>query len=252
MPVHYDEADDVGRITIDGTDRLNKVDAELLAELDAALDRATEASCVILTGAGEEAFSAGGDLEYVSQLSVQEAYEYATLAHDVINRIERHPRPVIAAVNGYALGAGCQLVLGCDIRVMSSDAEIGQPEIGIGIVPGFGGSQRLPRIVGAERALRMVLLGEYLTATEAGEVGLVGDVVDPDELDERALEIATSIADKSAYTVSAAKEAIRLTEEMPLRAGLDYEKRLLSSLFGTPAQAEGMGAFLADRDPEFD
>lgn len=252
MTVHYERVDDVARLTLDGDDRLNKVDADVLVDLEDALDRASDASCLVLTGAGSDAFSAGGDLDYVSTLSVSEAYEYASHAHRVINKLERHPRPVVAAVNGYALGAGCQLLLGCDVRVASEDARIGQPEIDIGITPGFGATQRLPRFVGRERAMRMVLLGEHLTAAEARDAGLVGEVVSASALDDRAAELAAEIASKPTFAASAAKEAIVRADEMTLSPGLDYEKRLWSSLFGTPDQTEGMTAFLDDREPEFE
>lgn len=252
MPVTYDEDDSVGTITIKGTDRLNKIDKEALADLDDAIERARDADCVVITGSGEDAFSAGGDLEYVSELSVKEAFEYATEAHRVIRQIDRHPVPVIAAINGYALGAGCQIALGCDLRVINENATIGQPEIDIGITPGFGGTQRLPRLVGEELAMRMIFLGERLDGNEAYGAGLVGEVVPDGDAYDRALVMAKEITYKPSFAVAAAKEAISQSRESSLSAGLTYEARLWSSLFGTPDQQEGMTAFLADRKPDFE
>ncbi|MFB6171543.1 MAG: enoyl-CoA hydratase/isomerase family protein [Haloarculaceae archaeon] len=251
--VTLDHADGVTTITIDRPDRLNALNAETLQALDEALDEATarDTRALILTGAGDDAFVAGADIQYMKDLSVAEAYDYAGLGHRVMDRVEAFPAPVIAAVNGYAFGGGCELALAADLRVASERAVVGQTEVGLGIVPGWGGTQRLSRIVGDERARRMVFFSERIDAQEALECGLVGEVVAPDDLDAHVRELAAELADQSAVALQAAKEALNQVHRTHLDAGLTYERRLWSGLFGTDDQTEGMTAFVEDRDPDF-
>jgi enoyl-CoA hydratase/carnithine racemase len=174
------------------------------------------------------------------------------MGHDLCRQIEEFPAPVVAAVNGYAFGGGCELALACDLRVASERALIGQTEIDLGIVPGWGGTQRLPRLIGDELARRMIFFGERVDASDAHEYGLVGEVVAHDELDERAADMAAQLAAKPRHALKAAKDALNATHESDLSSGLAYERRTFAGLFGTHDQREGMAAFAEDRDPEFE
>ncbi len=242
----------VGTITVDNPENLNALDVETLGALEEALAETAEARALVLTGAGETAFVAGADISYMTDLSVTEAQAYAELGHRVCDAIETHPAPVVAAVNGYAFGGGAELALACDMRVASENAVIGQTEIELGIVPGWGGTQRLSRIVGDAAARRMVLLGERLDAESAAEIGLVGEVVSQEELHSVVSDLASELAAKPRFALSAAKEALNQVHELPQSAGLAYERRLWSGLFGTADQREGMSAFVEKRDPEFE
>jgi enoyl-CoA hydratase len=253
-PVALETDAGVTTITVSRPDRLNALNTETLRALEDALREAREAGntrVLVITGAGEDAFVAGADIEYMSELSVTEAQTYAELGHRVTDAIETFPAPAVAAINGYAFGGGCELALACDLRVASERAVIGQTEVGLGIVPGWGGTQRLSRIVGDERARRLVFLGERLDAQDAHAYGLVGELVAHDELDERVELLAETLASQPAFALRAAKEALNQVHESHLTAGLRYERRLWSGLFGTPDQREGMRAFVEDRDPDF-
>jgi len=248
------DAGDVTTITIDRPDALNSMNVETLEALSAAIDEAKEASArvVVLTGAGDRAFCAGADIEYMSGLSTTEAQAYAERGHAVVNRLEDFPAPVIASINGYAFGGGCEIAIACDLRVASERAVIGQTEIDLGIVPGWGGTQRLPRLVGDELARRMIFFGERVDAQDAREYGLVGDVLAHDELDEYVADMAAELAAKPAFAMEAAKEALNLERRREPEAGLAYERRAWSGLFGTPDQREGMAAFVEKREPDFE
>jgi enoyl-CoA hydratase/carnithine racemase len=245
---------DVARITVDRPDRLNALNVETLGALDDALDAAADAGAraVVLTGAGEKAFVAGADIGHMAEMDTPEALAYAEQGHDLCRRIERFPAPVVAAVNGYAFGGGCELALACDLRVASERAVLGQTEIDLGIVPGWGGTQRLPRLVGDEVARRMVFFGERVDATDAREHGLVGEVVAHDELDERVSDLAAQLAAKPRHALKAAKDALNAVHESDIEAGLAYERRTFAGLFGTHDQREGMAAFREDREPGFE
>jgi enoyl-CoA hydratase/carnithine racemase len=245
---------DVTTITIDRPDALNALDVEALEAFEGALDTAADADTRVLgiTGAGEQAFPAGADIGYMQDLSTPEAYAYAELGHRVVSGVEAFPAPAIAAINGYAFGGGMELALACDLRVASENAMLGQTEIDLGIVPGWGGTQRLPRLIGDQAARRMIFLGERLDAEAAAEVGLVGEVVLRDDLDSVVEEMATELAGKPRFALAAAKEALNQVHEGTQAAGLAYERRLWSGLFGTHDQREGMEAFVEKRDPEFE
>lgn len=245
---------DVATITVDRPDKLNALNVETLHALRDALDRAdTEgARVLIITGAGEQAFVAGADISYMKDLGPSEAHEYARLGHDIVNAIESFPAPVIAAINGYAFGGGAEIALGCDLRVASERAIIGQTEIDLGIIPGWGGTQRLPRLVGDETARRLIYFGDRVDASDANEIGLVGEVVAHDELYETVDELAGELASQPTFALAAAKEAINQSYEGSAESGLAFERRTWTSLFGTHDQREGMEAFLDDRDPDFE
>ena len=252
--IEIESSEGVTTITVTRPDRLNALDTETLQALEAALRDARDTHdtrALVLTGAGEDAFVAGADIEYMSELSVEEAQAYAELGHRVTDAIETFPAPAIAAVNGYAFGGGCELALAADLRVASERAVIGQTEVGLGIVPGWGGTQRLSRIVGDEQARRLVFFAERIDAQDAHAYGLVGEVVAHDELDDRVSEMTAELAAQPAFALRSAKEALNQAHESHLTAGLRYERRLWSGLFGTADQREGMTAFVEERDPDF-
>lgn len=244
----------VATLTVDRPEALNALNVETLTAMGEAITEAAEggARALILTGAGDDAFIAGADIKYMKDLSTPEAQEWGALGHDVADALETFPGATVAAVNGYAFGGGCEMALACDLRVASESALIGNTEIDLGIIPGWGATQRLPKVVGDELARRMVFLGERLDAETARENGLFGEVVPDDELDERAAELAGELAAKPAVALRAAKESINQRYEGSQTAGLSYEKRAFASLFGTPDQREGMAAFVEDRDPDFE
>lgn len=250
--VDFDRNEGVATITIDRPDALNAMNVETLDALSEALDEARDARTLVLTGAGDDAFVAGADIGYMAELSVAEAQAYAELGHRVTDTIETFPAPVIAAVNGYAFGGGCELALAADLRVAAESAVLGQTEIDLGIVPGWGGTQRLSRLIGDERARRLIFLGERIDAAEAREIGLVSEVVADDALDDHVADMAAELAAKPAHALQAAKESLNQVHESHLSAGLTYERRLWSGLFGTHDQREGMTAFVEDREPDFE
>jgi enoyl-CoA hydratase/carnithine racemase len=252
--VDLDVTDDVATVTVTRPDRLNALNVETLHALRDALDDAEDADAraLVLTGAGDDAFIAGADISYMVDMDTSEAQAYAELGHEVASRIESFPAPAIAAINGYAFGGGMEMALACDLRVASERAVMGQTEIDLGIIPGWGATQRLPRLVGDETARRLIYFGDRIDATDAHEEGLVGDVVAHDELDEYVTDLAADLAAQPATALRAAKEAINASHETSLDAGLDFEARTWAGLFGGHDQREGMQAFLDDRDPDFE
>lgn len=246
--------DGVVTVTVDRPESLNALNVETLHALHDAVDEAErrDARVLVVTGAGDDAFVAGADISHMAEMDTQEAHEYAELGHDLADAIESFPAPVIAAINGYAFGGGMELALACDLRVASETAVMGQTEIDLGIVPGWGATQRLPQLVGDETARRLIYFGDRLDATDAYEEGLVGEVVAHDELDDHVADLAADLASKSQTALGAAKDAINQSHETPLDAGLEYERRTWASLFGSHDQREGMQAFLEDREPDFE
>ncbi|WP_435125131.1 enoyl-CoA hydratase/isomerase family protein [Halobaculum sp. D14] len=249
-----DVEDGVATVTVNRPDALNSLNVEALEALDEALDEAADADvrALVLTGAGDDAFVAGADISHMKDLSTPEAQAYAELGHGIARSLETFPAPTIAAINGYAFGGGCELALACDLRIAVEDAVLGQTEIDLGIVPGWGGTQRLPRLVNDEVARRLIFFGERIDATDAHEYGLVGEVVAHDQLDDRVDELTSDLAAQPAFAMQAAKEAVNAAHEQPLDAGLTYEQRVFSGLFGTHDQREGMEAFVEKRDPDFE
>jgi enoyl-CoA hydratase len=244
--------DGVGLLTIDRQDALNALSFDLLDELAAALeslDADPVCRAIVLTGAGTRAFAAGADIrELAEQTPVRLAAEDRFSSWDRIDAIRT---PLIAAVRGFALGGGCELAMACDIIVAGEDAEFGQPEIRLGVMPGAGGTQRLTRAIGKARAMELILTGHTLPAREAEAMGLVARVV-PSELTlEAALELAGRIAAQAPLAVAAAKEAIKAAAELPLGAGLEFERRAFFLLFGSDDQREGMSAFVEKRVPHW-
>ncbi len=244
----------VRRITINRPEKLNALNAGTLAELDQAIsgieaDDAIDA--VVITGAGDKAFVAGADISELATLGPVEAKEFALRGQAVFSRLERLTKPVLAAVNGFALGGGCELAMACHIRVASTNAVFGQPEVKLGLIPGYGGSQRLPRLVGRGRALELLLTGRNVKADEAQRIGLANLVCGPDELESSVAEILSAILANGPLAVSHCLEAVNAGLDM----GLDDACLLEATLFGVGAASdqmrEGTTAFLERRKPVF-
>ncbi|MFB6305118.1 MAG: enoyl-CoA hydratase/isomerase family protein [Haloferacaceae archaeon] len=253
--VRVDVAGGVATVTVDRPEARNALDAtvreELIAVLDALEADAAGAQVVVLRGSeGSGAFVAGADVTELRERDMLEQRR-ASERPRVYERVADLRWPTIAAINGHALGGGCELALACDVRLAAADAKIGQPEITLGIVPGGGGTQRLPRLVGKGEAMRLILTGDPVDAAEAADIGLVEAVHPPEELDDRAADLAASIAEQSPVAVEYATEAVRASERLPLREGLDYEAELFLQLFATGEKDEGIDAFLEGRDPEW-
>ena len=248
-----DVADNVATITINRPDKRNALNTAVRRELMLALDQLRvddSARVVVITGAGDKAFIAGADIsEFAERTPVQQR----AAMHDrpIFDEIAAFPKPMIAMINGFALGGGCEVALACDMRIAAKSARLGQPEIKLGIIPGGGGTQRLPRLVGVGTAMRLVLSGELIGAEEAYRIGLVDVVVEDAQLEARTYDIAGAMAAQSSLALRLAKSAIRASEEMPLGAGLAYERELFITAFGSNDKREGVAAFLEKRAPEF-
>jgi enoyl-CoA hydratase len=254
VPIDVDRRDEVAVVTVNRPDALNALDLEHLRQLGDTLAELAEddgARVVVLTGAGEKAFVAGADIKYMSGLTVLEAREWGGLGQAAAALLETMPKPTIAAINGYALGGGCELALACDLRYAASTAKLGQPEINLGILPGWGGSQRLARTTTLGFAKELVLTGRTVAADEAERRGLVNAVYDPAELLPRTLETASILAAKSSIALRYAKEATNLALQGGHHANLAQEASLFAMAFSTEDQSEGMAAFVEKRQPEF-
>ena len=206
---------------------------------------------VVLTGAGDRAFAAGADIKEMEAMTVDEARAWGALGHECGCLLETMPKPTLAAVNGFALGGGCELALACDVRYASAVATLGQPEVSIGIIPGWGGTQRLARTVGIGLAKELILSGRTVDAEEALRIGLVNALFPPEELLDRTLELADALAAKSPLVLAAAKETANRALQGDLSAGLDHEAEQFAQLFGSEDQKEGMRAFVEKREPRF-
>ena len=241
-------------ITIDRPKVLNALNAQTVTEIGAAFDAARDddsVRAVIVTGAGEKAFVAGADINELATMTPLAGKEVSEKGQRTLLAIERFPRPVIAAINGFALGGGCELALACHVRIASEKAQIGLPEVTLGIIPGYGGTQRMARLVGKAKALELVCSGERIPAAEAERIGLVNKVVPADELLTAAEEMARKIASRSPVAVSAAIEAINHGSDMPFEEGQLLESTLFGLLCATEDMKEGMRAFLEKRPARF-
>ena len=239
--------------TVNRPNALNALNSAVLDDLNEMLDTVAadgEIRVLVLTGAGEKAFVAGADIAEMSTLTKAEAEAFGKKGNDVFRRLETLPIPVIAAVNGYALGGGCELSMACDIRICSDTAVFGQPETGLGITPGFGGTQRLSRLVGPGMAKQMIYSAKNVKADEAYRVGLVNAVYPKEELMPAAEKLALSIASNAPIAVRACKQAINEGLDAPMDEAIVIEERLFGSCFETEDQREGMGAFLEKRKHE--
>jgi len=245
----------VGIITFNRPQALNALSRATVAELDAAIDElATDETvgAIVLTGAGEKAFVAGADIgEFNTIPSAHQAAEFARRGQAVLAKIEALPKPVIMALNGFALGGGCELAMAGDIRIAADTARLGQPEINLGLIPGYGGTQRLPRLVGRGMAKYLVLSGDMIDAAEAHRIGLVDFVVPAAELMEFTLKLARKLARKAPIALNLAKRAVNEGLEGTLAEGLLHEADLFGLVFATEDRVEGVSAFLEKRKPAF-
>jgi enoyl-CoA hydratase len=241
-------------VTVNRPEAMNALDlehAETLHDRLSELAADETARVVVLTGAGEKAFIAGADIKYMQSLGVLEARRWGELGHALGALLETMPKPTIAAINGYALGGGCELALACDLRLASSNARIGQPEIDLGVIPGWGGSVRLARTTTLGFAKTLIFTGRPVAAQEALEHGLVNAVYGPEELREKTLDLCRGLEAKSALALAYAKEAVNVSLQGPHRTNLEIEERLFAMLFASDDQKEGMAAFAEKRPPEF-
>ena len=246
--------DRVGRITVNRPDKLNALNRATLEELDRAFRAMAEdpaVGAVILTGSGAKAFIAGADIGELARQSPVEGREYALFGQGVLDRIETLGKPVLAAVNGYALGGGCEIALACTLRIASSTAKFGQPEVNLGIIPGYGGTQRLARLVGRGRAQELILTGDMIDTAEAHRIGLVNQVASPEELIPRTEAMARTILSRGPLAVRYALDAIHRGLSMSPREGLAYEATLFSVLCASEDMKEGTKAFLEKRKANF-
>ncbi len=238
-------------IRLDRPQALNALNAQLIAEIGRALDAfeaEAKTGAIVITGS-DKAFAAGADIKEMAHLTHMEAYLANHAA--ALERVARCRKPLIAAVAGYCLGGGCELAMMCDILIAADTAKFGQPEITLGIMPGMGGTQRLPRAVGKAKAMDLILTGRMMDAAEAERAGLVARVVPAGDLMGEALAVARKIAGYSQPIVMMAKEAVNRASETPLSEGLLFERRTFHAMFGTQDQKEGMAAFVEKRTPQF-
>ena len=253
-PVTVRDAEGVRTLTIDRPERLNALDRQTLEALDAAFAAAAgdeAVRVVVLTGAGPKAFVAGADIAEMNQLDAIAAREFSLLGQRLMRRIERMPKPVLAAVNGFALGGGLELAMACHLRIAADSARMGQPEINLGLVPGFGGTQRLVRLCGRAAALELCLLGKPIDAARAQQLGLVNRVVPAAELESEVAALAGSLARAAPLALRAILDAVVIGGECALEEGLQFESAQFALLFATEDMREGTTAFLEKRAPQF-
>ena len=252
--IKTENRDGVLFITIDRPKTLNALNAQTVGEIGDAFEKARDddsVRAVIVTGAGEKAFVAGADINELAKLSPITGKQTSERGQDVFLQIERFPKPVIAAVNGFALGGGCELALACHIRIASDKAQMGLPEVTLGVIPGYGGTQRMARLLGKGKAMEMVCTGDRIPAAEAEKIGLVNKVVLADQLLAAAEEMARKIASRSPVAVRAAIEAINYGADMPFEEGQLLEATLFGVLCSSEDMKEGMAAFLEKRPAKF-
>ena len=252
--IKYEQKDAIAVLTIDRERALNALNSEVLGELDAAIDAIDldAVRCLIITGAGQKSFVAGADIGEMSTLSKAEGEAFGKKGNDVFRKIEKLPIPVIAAVNGFALGGGCELSMSCDIRLASENAVFGQPETGLGITPGFGGTQRLARIIPVGKAKEMLYAGTKIKADEALSLGLVNAVYPSEELLPAAEKLAAKIARNAPIAVRASKKAVDEGLQVSIDEAIVIEEKLFGSCFETEDQRNGMAAFLnKEKAPAF-
>ncbi len=250
--VIYEKREHASIITINKPDRLNALSIAVLDELGKALDMAesdADIAGVVITGSGEKAFVAGADISELSKLDVLTARVFAERGQSIFNRIEKFGKPVIAAVNGYALGGGSELAWACHMRIACSAAKFGQPEVGLGLIPGYGGTQRLTRLAGRGFATQIIVTGEQFDANTARDLGLVNKVVEQSELISESLKLVEQVHKRAPFAVRLALQAIDASVQLPQDEGMKVEAQLFSLCCGTADQKEGTSAFLEKRKP---
>ncbi|MBS4537612.1 short-chain-enoyl-CoA hydratase [Clostridium sp. D2Q-11] len=245
--------DKIAILKINRPKALNALNTEVLLELDKAIEELKsdqDVNVIILSGEGK-AFVAGADILEMKEKTANEARDFAKVGIELFRKIEMIEKPVIAAVNGFALGGGCELSMACDMRIASEKAKFGQPEVGLGITPGFAGTQRLPRLVGSAKAKELIFTGDVIDAKEAERIGLVNKVVNPEELMDETMKLAKKISSKAQLAVRYSKMAINRGIETDVETGMEIEKDLFALCFATEDQTEGMTAFSEKRKPDF-
>ena len=250
--IKYEEKGMIAVITISREKALNALNSQVLDEIEKTFDSVdtNKIRCLILTGSGDKSFVAGADISQMSTASKAEGEAFGKKGNDVFRKIETFPIPVIAAINGFALGGGCEIAMSCDIRICSDNAVFGQPEVGLGITPGFGGTQRLPRIVGIGMAKQMIYSGKNIKADEALRIGLVNAVYPQAELMAAAEKLASAIASAAPIAVRNSKKAINDGLQVDMDKAIAIEEKLFGDCFETEDQKEGMKAFLEKRKVE--
>ena len=244
----------IALLTLNRPDKLNALNHETLTELHHAFESLRNDDnifVVIITGSGEKAFVAGADISEINKLNMLEGKKFAEFGQSVFSMIEKFDKPVIAAVNGFALGGGCELALSCHIRLASENAKFGQPEVNLGIIPGYGGTQRLTRLINSGRAAEMILTADMIDSAEALRIGLVSKVYPQSELQSKTFEMASKIASKGQQAIRLALKAIKVVDEVSSREGQSIEASLFALCCGTEDFKEGTQAFLEKRKPSF-
>ncbi|MFC6182166.1 enoyl-CoA hydratase-related protein [Lactiplantibacillus daowaiensis] len=245
----------IATLTINRPKSMNALNTATLTEIGEALDEikanADDIKVVVITGAGEKAFVAGADISEMRDMNSLQAAELSKVAHNSFGKIENLPQLTIAAVNGYCLGGGLELASSCDVRVVSEKAKFGQPEVTLGIVPGFGGTQRLTRLVGRGKAKEMIAMGTMIDAKEAYRVGIAEEIAAPEALMDKVMEIAHQVMKNGLIAVSMAKYVIDRAADLPLDTAIDFETQMWAQTFATEDQTEGMTAFLEKRHAKF-
>ena len=250
----YEVKHHIATITLNRPQVLNALNSQVFDELEdifTDMDRNSAVRVILITGAGEKAFAAGADINELARTNASTGEQMALRGQAVFSLIESCGKPVIALINGFALGGGCELALACTLRIASQTAKLGQPEIKLGILPGFGGTQRLPRLVGISRALRLLLTGDMISADEALRIGLVDEVHPPDHLLARGQALATQIAAAAPLAIAGTMEAVTRGAHIHLHEGLRVEAEIFGQLCDTEDKSEGTAAFLAKRTPHW-
>ncbi len=250
----FERKENYALITLNRPDKLNALNTELFNELNDAITQIElddSVKLVILTGQGEKAFAAGADIKELNQSDANSGRIFSQHGSHVMRRLESLKKPVIAAVNGFALGGGCELAMSCHIRFASDNAKFGQPEVNLGILPGYGGTQRLPRLVGVAKAIELTISAKIIGAEEAKAIGLVNQVYPQAELMEKTLEFANLVLSKGTLAVQASIDAIQHSTKLSPAEGLAYESKLFGEICGTDDFKEGTVAFLEKRNPNF-
>ena len=252
--IDFEVQESIGILTVNRPKVLNALNQETMQELKELVEKIAvdkTVGVVIVTGSGEKAFVAGADIGQMQSMSALEGRQWGRFSQNVFNAIENLPQPVIAAVNGYALGGGCELAMCCDIRIASEKAKFGQPEVLLGVIPGFAGTQRLPRLIGKGRAKELLFTGNQIDASEAYRIGLVNKVVPADQLMTIAKEWAKTILSRGPVAVQLCKAAVNEGMDMDFESGQAYESEVFGLCFATEDQSEGMAAFVEKRPAIF-
>jgi enoyl-CoA hydratase len=251
--ITYEVKDSIATITINRPEAMNALNINVLDELSEVfqvISKDVNVKAVIVTGAGK-AFVAGADIAAMHEMTAVEGREMMIKGHQVMNFMESLEKPIIAAVNGFALGGGCELALACDFRIASEKAKFGQPEVSLGIIPGFGGTQRLPRLVGKSRGKMLIMTGDMVSANEAFEIGLCDKVVSPEDIITEAEALAKKIMSKAPLAIGAAKKVINIGYDLDMRSATTLEIEGFTGPFASSDKKEGMNAFLNKRQPDF-